>query len=43
MMIIFNFYKFVVAMDAITAYDFFQVCAFPKGYNGKRAKGFLQL
>ena len=41
MMIISNFYKFVIVMDAIIAYDFFQVCAFPKEYNGNCAKGFF--
>ena len=30
-------------MDGISANDLFQVSAFSKGYNGKSAKGFLQL
>ena len=30
-------------MDGISTIDLFQDSAFSKGYNGKRAKGFLQL
>ena len=37
MMIIFNFYKFFVVMDGISANDLFQASAFSKGYNGKCA------
>ena len=43
MMIIFSFCKFFVVMDGISANDLFQASAFSKGYNGKCAKGFLQL
>ena len=43
MMIIFSFYKFLVVIDGISANDLFQASAFSKGYNGKRAKGFLTI
>ena len=43
MMIIFSFYKFLVIMDGIRANGLIQASAFSKGYNGKCAKGFLQL
>ena len=40
MVIIFNFCKFFVVMDGISANDLFQASAFSRGYNGKHAKGF---
>ena len=43
MIIILRFYKFFLGMDGISANDLFQASVFSKGYNGKRAKVFLQL
>ena len=42
MVIIFNFCKFFVVMDGISANDLFQASAFSSAfYNGKRAKDFF--
>ena len=43
LIIIFSFYEFFIVMDGVCANDLFQASVFSKDYNGKSAKGFLQL